>query len=190
MSENLRVLLVEDDPAVAKCSMKQLEELGCIFRTTRSHVAAIGVLEKDKLITTVLLDHGATNGCVVEFVTAARSIKDNLKIIGCSANDCSEEFASAGVWDFLRKPFDLPELEEALQFVTSDKHAADTLIGTSDSSTNCLRFAYREQVRIVIGPLKGLEGTFVSVRTGGKILVELESGIYMEVFQYSVDKAS
>jgi len=185
MSQNLRVLLVDDDPVVSKCIMKQLDQIGCVYRATPSHVRALAVLERDELINMVLLDHGATNGCVGEFVSAAQAIRPNIKIIGCSANDCSREFAEFGVIQFLRKPPDLFDLEEVLGLSESSAdNAADTRIGKTDSDTGCLRFAYGERVRVVDGPLEGLVGTFVCARTGGKILVKLKGGVYLETHQY------
>jgi len=192
MNQNLRVLLVDDDPVVSKCIMRQLEEIGCVYRVTPSHSRALAALERDELINTVLLDHGATHGRVGDFVSAARSIRDNIKIIGCSSNDCRREFAAAGVPQFLRKPPDLFELEEMLGLRESSGHdVSDTRIGTDpNSDTSCLRFTYGERVRIAVGSLKGLEGIFVSVRTGGKILVKLKNEVYVEAYHHRVEKGS
>ena len=97
------------------------------------------------------------------------------------------EFAAAGVRRFLLKPTNVPDMAEMLGLCVSSE-ASDTRLSKSESDTTCLRFAQGECVRIAVGSMEGLKGTVVAERTGGKILLQLQEGVYVEIHQYCVEE--
>ena len=56
-----------------------------------------------------------------------------------------------------------------------------------ESDTVCLRFVAGQTVRIAGGAMKGLVGTVVDHRTIGRILVQIDAGICVEIHQYCLD---
>ena len=64
---------------------------------------------------------------------------------------------------------------------------SDTRIGNAESDTVCLRFAAGQSVRIAAGAMKGLVGTVVDHRTIGRILVQIDAGICVEIHQYCLE---
>jgi len=206
------ILVVDGSRMDVRSIRQQLQHIGCIFHTTESHGGAIQWLGTDSHIKVVVLDHGTANGRVADFVSELKSMRSNLTIVGSSSTDCRHEFAAAGVDRFLLKPWRIAELLEALTLpepshskglaeeASVDIHigAADADIHSSDtdldlgkagsSDTACLRFDCGERVRIADGSLRGLKGTVVADRTGGRILLQLEEGTFVEIHHYCLEK--
>lgn len=58
---------------------------------------------------------------------------------------------------------------------------SDTRIGNRESQTGLFRLVPRQPLRVVTGPLAGVRGTFAERRAGGLVLVQVGSGMYVEV---------
>jgi hypothetical protein len=54
---------------------------------------------------------------------------------------------------------------------------------TAIKSTNTVAIDFRvgRRVRCMMGELKGIEGVVVAARTGGRVLIRLAQGLYLEV---------
>lgn len=65
--------------------------------------------------------------------------------------------------------------------------ASETRLGIADSDTVCLRFAEGQSVRIAAGAMSGMMGKVVDHRTVGRILVQLDIGICVEIHQYCLE---
>ena len=63
----------------------------------------------------------------------------------------------------------------------------NTRIGNAESDTAWLRFAAGQTVRIAAGAMIGLVGTAVDHRTIGRILVQIDAGVYVEIDQYCLE---
>ncbi len=65
---------------------------------------------------------------------------------------------------------------------------SDTHIGRADSDTMCLGVSPGQRVRISAGLMEGSEATVVQQRTQGRVLVRLQHGVYVEIYQYCLEK--
>jgi hypothetical protein len=65
---------------------------------------------------------------------------------------------------------------------------SDTQIGRADSDTMCLGVSPGQRVRISAGLMEGSEATVVQQRTQGRVLVRLQHGVYVEIYQYCLEK--
>jgi hypothetical protein len=65
--------------------------------------------------------------------------------------------------------------------------SAHTRIDNVESDTVCLRFVAGQTVQMSAGAMRGLVGTVVDHRTIGRILVQIDAGICVEIHQYCVD---
>ena len=68
MDRVFRVLVVDDDPMTIKYLSARLEQMGCACRIARSHRRALDLLGLDDQLHLVLLDHGAAEGRISDFV--------------------------------------------------------------------------------------------------------------------------
>ncbi len=64
---------------------------------------------------------------------------------------------------------------------------SDTQIGQFDGDTVCLKFVKGQRVRVATGSLKGLEGTVLEHRSVGRVLVQLQPGVCIEVGQLTLE---
>jgi len=200
------VLLVDDSPMDVASMMSQLQLAGCAVQTTDSHDCALKFLVDDEEINVVILDHGITGTRVANFITVAKTIRPELIIVGSSSSDCRREFGKAGADCFLRKPWRLVELVDALEtinpsyFAGSDSNverdsetdlaSSVTRLGNGSFDTMCLRFTLGERARIAVGKLEGMEGTVAGFRSGGRILLRLSVGVFAEIHQYALEQAN
>ena len=198
------VLLVDDSRMDLASMTSQLRTAGCVVNTTDSHNSALKLLKQDQEISVVILDHGIICGSVADFISAAKTIRPTLFIVGSSSSDCRREFAEGGADCFLRKPWLLAELTDVLKSrapsnsggsdrtvrrnTQNKKASSATRVGNSESDTMCLSFSLGEHVRIAVGKMEGLDGTVSGPRSGGKILVRLTDGIFVEVHQYVLER--
>lgn len=60
---------------------------------------------------------------------------------------------------------------------------SDTKIGSRESQTGLFRLVPRQALRVVTGPLAGVRGTFSERRAGGLVLLQVGSGMYVEVLE-------
>ena len=152
----------------------------------------------------MILDHGVTGERVADFVTVAKKVRPELIIVGSSSSDCRREFDEAGADCFLQKPWRLAELIKVLKAnnpshfddsagnirrnTKADKASSVTRLGNGDSDTMCQRFSLGERARIAVGNMEGLEGTVSGNRSGGRILLRLNVGVFVEIHQYVLEK--
>lgn len=66
-------------------------------------------------------------------------------------------------------------------------HESDTHIGRNEPDTSCLNTRPGQHVKISAGVLQGSEAIVVSQRTGGRVLVHLHKGLYVEVHQFCLE---
>ena len=156
----------------------------------------------DPHIKVVLLDYGVGHGQVVDFVAELKVVRPNVIIVGSSTTDCRREFAAAGVHRFLLKPWRIADLVEILLLPsepcnsegsdepsqvgheigeTADAKTGGTRLGKDHSDSTSLRFSRGDRVSITVGSMAGWNGTVVSERSGGKILLQLQVGILVEI---------
>jgi len=64
---------------------------------------------------------------------------------------------------------------------------SDTQVGKADLDTFCLRVEPGQQVQISAGILQGTRAVVVESRTGGRVLVRLQPGVYVEVHQFCLE---
>lgn len=65
---------------------------------------------------------------------------------------------------------------------------SDTHIGLDDSDTICLGVSEGQRVRISVGIMEGAEAIVIQQRSQGRVLVQLQQGVYIEIYQYCLEK--
>ena len=199
-----RVLIIDDDPEFRASIRRELAQAGCPSRAADSPDLAINWLKKDLQLKVVLLDQAATNGQTDGFVRSIHLLRTDVTIVASSLRDVRSDFAAMGVDRFLRKPWELSDLIDVLSQPDSPDATAkqpasaesleaeslpctETRIGKADSDTALLQVSCGQRVRIAVGSMTGWTGTVVAQRSGGRILVQLEGGIFLEVHQFCVE---
>lgn len=117
VNDGARILLVEDDPALAAAMVCALEQ----DRWPVDHVTSLAdafeaVLQRPYRV--ILLDRGLPDGDGIALVAAARSRKPRPSIIFVTARDevaDRVEGLDAGADDYLVKPFSVAELQARLR---------------------------------------------------------------------------
>ncbi|MBS0295366.1 MAG: PAS domain S-box protein [Proteobacteria bacterium] len=115
---SLRVLLVEDDPAVGAIAETMLGDLGHTIERADSAAPALERLNSDApfdLLLTDVIMPGGVNG--VELAREAVKLRPGLQVLLTSgyAGDAIDEALSAAPWPFLKKPYAEAELAAVLQ---------------------------------------------------------------------------
>jgi hypothetical protein len=64
---------------------------------------------------------------------------------------------------------------------------SDTRVGKADLDTFCLSVKRGQKVQITAGILQGAGAVVVRQRTGGRVLVRLQRGAYVEIHQYCLE---
>ncbi len=108
----IQILLVEDDPALARGIQVNLELEGYKYLRADSLKAALAFNEKEK-IDLVVLDLGLPDGHGFDFLKKVREAGSRLPIIILTAQtdeDTVVEGLQLGANDFMRKPFGTKEL--------------------------------------------------------------------------------
>jgi hypothetical protein len=65
---------------------------------------------------------------------------------------------------------------------------SDTHIGRADGDTMCLGVSPGQRVRISAGLMEGSVATVIQQRSQGRVLVRLQQGVYVEIYQYCLEK--
>jgi len=162
----------------------------------------------DPHIKVVLLDYGVGHEQVVDFVAELKLVRSDVIIVGSSSTDCRREFAAAGVNRFLLKPWRIADLVEILLTPSepcnsegsdeptqvgleigeaADAKTGGTRLGKDHSDSTSLRFSRGDRVSISVGSMTGWKGTVVSQRTGGKILLQIQAGILVEIHEHWIE---
>jgi len=99
------VLIIDDDVSVRRLFSRELQRIGCACYTASNENEALIVLRSTSSTTSILLDYSVSGDGLPDFVRTLRDLWPAIDIIGNSGEDRSEEFAIAGVTQFLRKPW-------------------------------------------------------------------------------------
>lgn len=67
---------------------------------------------------------------------------------------------------------------------------SETQVGGIDWETVTFETHAGQRVRIGAGQLRGVEGTVVEQRTSGRVLLELQQGVFVEVHPICLDAAA
>lgn len=115
--EGLKVLLVEDDPAVAEVAEAMLTQLGGQVTRADGPEEALARLKRrrfDLLLTDVVMP-GGVNG--VELARQAAALRPEMKVLLASgyAGEAVDHALADAPWPFLRKPYDAESLMEGLK---------------------------------------------------------------------------
>lgn len=111
-----RLLLVEDDAAVAAVAAEMVESLGFAVRTADQAAAALSLLETetfDVMLTDVVMPGGMSG---VELAHAANRRHPNMAVVlasGYAGDEVDRKVADAP-WPFVRKPYSRETLAEVL----------------------------------------------------------------------------
>ncbi len=181
MTTSLQILIVEDEPVLARNLQRALTRMGHVVATVDTGEAALGHVRETRP-DVVLLDNRLPGASGLEILRDLRAHDGSLLIIMMTAFATVDDAVTAmrmGAADFVRKPIGLAELEVAIQRAVERerlqqelryhraKGAASTdrgLLGTSEAM---------EQVRKTLERLRGVQRQ----RGGGPtILVTGETG--------------
>lgn len=115
---SLRILLAEDDPSVAGIAEVMLSDLGHKIVQAANADEALQILRSDAEIDLLLSDvvmPGGLDG--VQLAKQAVEVRPQLKVLLCSgyAGESLDLALAEGAWPFLRKPYLVSELAEALE---------------------------------------------------------------------------
>jgi CheY-like chemotaxis protein len=100
-----RILIVDDDAAFRNTMQAQLELVGCTARSVETYDEALALIDRDRGIQVVVLDHPTVGSNVARVVQALREVRPDATIVGNSGSDRRTEFALAGVQRYLQKPW-------------------------------------------------------------------------------------
>ena len=177
------ILIVDDDELVTGVCKRWCDRLGHVCFTAESHDEALGLFQSNQPIDVVVIDHGVSNCLGSEFISSLKSIRSDVILVGSSGRDCRQEFAQAGVHQFIEKPWDLDQLNGvvacAMQFGDADVDLA-----------SCQILSVGQRVRIRVGEMRGLEGTVESLRGESRILVKLDlepSALFVEIDKQALE---
>jgi len=109
-----RILVLDDDELFRHVAVAILESAGAPSYAVESDAEALRLLAHDEGIRVLVVDYEVPGTDVGSLVARVRALRPDLRIVGNSAFDRSEEFAKLGVDRFLRKPWHPRDLLEAL----------------------------------------------------------------------------
>lgn len=109
-----RVLVVDDDELFRHVAVAILESAGAPAYAVESEGEALRLLSHDSGIHVLVVDYEIPGTDVESLVRRARAFRPDLKVVGNSAFERTEDFAALGVHGFLRKPWRPRDLLAAL----------------------------------------------------------------------------
>jgi CheY-like chemotaxis protein len=109
----LRVLLIDDDPALLEATSELVKMLGHVPVTTGSPEEALRWL-RDRAFDVLLADLTIPGMSGIELAEKAVQIRPALRVIFASGNEMPEVPALSFRWRALRKPYTLDELAKVL----------------------------------------------------------------------------
>jgi DNA-binding NtrC family response regulator len=122
MAKKIKVLVVDDEPALLNVVGRMVERLGYTAITTLDGRNAIRIVEKED-IDILLLDVVLRDITIVELVNRLNAVRPNRKIILMSGHFQHLEINISGRMPFLQKPFTIQELRDALDQAQSREPA-------------------------------------------------------------------
>lgn len=133
-----KILLLEDDLAVAELINSSLSSIGTISHATTIEQAA-SCIDK-KFFDVAIIDRVLPDGDGLETIAYLRDISYQTKIIALSTKSATQERILGlehGADDYMPKPFSISELElKVKKFLHMDKRSSSTII-----TTNCMKFS-------------------------------------------------
>jgi DNA-binding NtrC family response regulator len=113
MAKKIKVLIVDDEPALLNVVGRMAERLGYNAITTLNGKDALRIVEEDD-VDVILLDVVLRDITIVELVNRINAVRPNRKIILMSGHFQHLEINISGRMPFLQKPFTIQELRDAL----------------------------------------------------------------------------
>ncbi len=138
----MRILLVEDDPALCEVMTQSLQSLGHRVEAATSVVAAQHWW-RVQCFDAVLLDLNLPDGSGLTALREARGRGDKTPVIVLTARNRTEERIAgldAGADDYMGKPFEMAEVEARLRALVRRTAGADDVV-----LVGCLRLDRRER---------------------------------------------
>lgn len=116
MSENLTVLLLDDEPIVGRRLKPALAKIGCeveVFEDPEAALARVGQKEFDVVVTDIRMDQ--IDGMqVLEFVRERWPRCKVIMITGYAMMSLAREAMEKGAFDFIAKPFKPDDLRRVI----------------------------------------------------------------------------
>jgi len=116
MSDQLEVLLLDDEPIVGKRLKPALAKIGCnveVFENPKAALERIDNKEFDIVVTDIRMDE--IDGIqVLEYVTQKSSRTKVIMITGYAMISLAREAMEKGAFDFIAKPFQPNDLREVI----------------------------------------------------------------------------
>lgn len=143
----MHILLVEDDKDIRESLLYALTELGHGVEAVCDVREAIGKYSPDKF-DVVLSDHGLPKwGTGLDLIEILRAKNPGLQFILITANatvDLAVQAMRKGAADFVVKPIDLSELEQALERVTATQKKDTINLNMEDVEREKIQAAVNE----------------------------------------------
>ena len=109
-----RILYVDDNSFLRQVTGGLLGDAGAICLLAGTHDQAVALVGAEPELALAILDFQMPDGDVGNLVNRLRTARAALPLIGTSAIDRRDEFAERGVTRFLEKPWELGDLERAV----------------------------------------------------------------------------
>lgn len=120
------VLVVDDSDDVRKVTAEVIRQTGGVCLTAANHAEAIHLFAHDARIGYVLLDYEMPDGTPIALLERIRSLRPQVKTIGCSSGGHSEDFKQLGIHHYLAKPWQMSDLLGVLAEPAADREVADS----------------------------------------------------------------
>jgi len=186
MSENTRILFVEDDPAVVAAYTIGLESEGYSVEAVSSTAAALDRLANDSfpiVITDIYLDERTG----LDVLRAAHDYNPGCAVIVITGHGTMEtvmEATQGGAFDYVAKPFDLTRLLEVVgraeEFLGNSRKPA----GRAESMPETEMIGFSEQMVAVYKTVSRV------APTDAPVLIEGESGTGKELVARMIHRHS
>ena len=116
MSDQVEVLLLDDEPIVGRRLKPALAKIGCnveVFENPKAALERIDAKEFDIVVTDIRMDE--IDGIqVLEYVTKKSSRTKVIMITGYAMMSLAREAMEKGAFDFIAKPFQPNDLREVI----------------------------------------------------------------------------
>ncbi len=121
------ILVVDDDQSILSIFELILDDLACNLMTALSGEVCLRMLQDKMTLDLVFLDIKLPHNSGLEILAAIREISPATTVImmtGYAIDDNVKEALSLGANDVIYKPFDVDEIETAVQTVMQNKTIA------------------------------------------------------------------
>ncbi|MBW1741250.1 MAG: response regulator [Deltaproteobacteria bacterium] len=125
--DNLKILIVEDDPVTLKLIEKRLMKVGYKVETAKSGVEAVDLVSTrffDVVVTDLMLPGGVDGIDTLEAIKAKWPETEVILITAHATVDSAVEAMKKGAVDYLQKPINFDELILRLQRISTLKSLA------------------------------------------------------------------